>query len=357
MDEFASIDHWTADRQSADWQRRRGVIVGIGDDAAVVDIGSAAGLPEASGKLLLTVDMMVESIHFNEQTMRDEDVGYKAMAANVSDIAAMGGVPRYALAAVSVPASYSPERMRKVYDGLYACAERYGVAIVGGDTTSSPMHMAVSVTLAGEVEPGRELRRSGARAGDKVFVTGAVGMSAAGLHALQSGKASLLMSDSEEKISASGGEGAYAALVRAHCRPAPSVRAGRILLESGACRSLNDVSDGLASEAWEIAQASGLRLVLHERMLPKSGSLAAFASQAGVDPLEWMLYGGEDYVLMGTIDALAAERVPADFHKEGLPFYLIGDAEAGNPGVELLRDDNSEKREPLLKKGYNHFKR
>lgn len=232
MDEFASIQHWTAGRQADEWQRKRGVVIGIGDDTAVVDPASASVGVAGPSRLLLAVDTMVETVHFKESTMRDEDVGYKALAANISDIAAMGGVPLHALVSVSVPPSYTPERMRRLYDGLYECAERYGVALVGGDTTSSPQHLVVAVTVTGTVEAGRELLRSGAKPGDAVFVTGAVGRSAAGLHALLA---------EETRGGARGLEAgeagplqAVAPLVQAHQRPAPSVRAGRLLLERGA---------------------------------------------------------------------------------------------------------------------------
>ncbi|WP_441959402.1 thiamine-phosphate kinase [Paenibacillus sp. TAF43_2] len=359
LDEFASIHHWTAGRQGTAWQRERGVVIGIGDDTAVVDHASAADGIAAPKRMLLAVDTMVETVHFKPSTMRDEDVGYKALAANISDIAAMGGVPLHALVSVSVPPSYTPERMRRLYDGLYECAERYGVAIVGGDTTSAPEHLVVAVTVVGTVEAGRELCRSGAKPGDAVFVTGAVGMSAAGLHALLAEEERAVLQPADFSA---GREGL---LVQAHQRPNPSVRAGRLLLEHGSCRSLNDVSDGLASEAWEIAEASGLRLVLHEKLLPKSGSLAAYASSLGIDPLEWMLYGGEDYVLLGTIAPEYAEAMRAAFHLEGIPFFIIGETEMGEPSVELIRHDQAymekeslphlEKRVLLKKRGYNHF--
>ncbi|WP_028609378.1 thiamine-phosphate kinase [Paenibacillus harenae] len=364
MDEFTRIHHWTAARQTADWQRKKGVIVGIGDDAAVVDPTAAAdGIAEPK-RLLLAVDTMVETVHFKQATMRDEDVGYKALAANISDIAAMGGVPLHALVSVSVPPSYGPERMRRLYDGLYECAERYGVAVAGGDTTSSPEHLVVAVTVTGTVEAGRELRRSGAMPGDAVFVTGAVGMSAAGLHALltREGEAAHRGNPDvhAEEISEAAARDCGLAhsqlkgLVLAHQRPSPSVRAGRLLLGSGACRSLNDVSDGLASEAWELAEASGVRLTLIESLLPKSGSLAAYAAGTGMDPLEWMLYGGEDYCLLGTIAAEEAEKMRDVFYTEGIPFFIIGETDAGTPGVELK--GYSGKKIELRKRGYNHFR-
>lgn len=362
MDEFASIRHWTAERQGRAWQQRRGVVMGIGDDTAVVDPALAEDGVALPKRLLLAVDTMVETIHFKQSTMRDEDVGYKALAANISDIAAMGGVPLHALVSVSVPAAYTPERMRRLYDGLYECAERYGVAVVGGDTTSSPGQLVVAVTVTGTVEAGRELLRSGAQPGDAVFVTGAVGKSAAGLHALLAQEQRAGETLSPAGFSGSGEE----LLVQAHQRPNPSVRAGRLLQERASCRSLNDVSDGLASEAWEIAEASKLRIVLNEAQLPRSGSLAAYAAKVGVDPLEWMLYGGEDYVLLGTMDSLDADNMRAAFHEEGLPFFIIGETEAGEPGVVLASEERSHgdkrgpanrsrKRTELKKRGYNHF--
>lgn len=354
MDEFASISYWTDGRTLSREQKERGVVLGIGDDAASIDLESVVDGVASPRRLLLTADTMVETVHFNDATMRDEDIGYKALAASVSDIAAMGGVPLHALVSVSVPKAYDAERMRRIFDGLYECAERYGVAIVGGDTTSAPQQLVIAVTLTGTVEAGLELTRSGARPGDTVFVTGTVGMAAAGLHLLLADEARTPFLLEE-----------MGPIVGAHRRPAPSVEAGRILLKSGACHALNDVSDGLASEAWEIAEASGLRLVLREQALPRSGTMARYASDAGVDPLEWMLYGGEDYTIIGTMAAERAEAVQIQFREAGLPFFIIGETEAGEPGVELIRSEasgpsgissRSEARMPLKKRGYNHFK-
>ncbi len=374
MDEFARIQHWTAQRQTGQWQAERGVIAGIGDDAAVVGLTEAMDGVAEPKRLLLAVDTMVETVHFLPETMREQDVGYKALAANISDIAAMGGVPLHALISVSVPQAYGPERMRRLYDGLYACAERYGVAIVGGDTTSSPSHLVVSVTLTGTVTAGQELRRSGARPGDLVFVTAATGLAAAGLHALLArgsgagahaagpalatpGKPDDRSHEDEaaliEELAGSSGlrTEQIGRLVEAHRRPSPSVHAGRLLQRHG-CRSLNDVSDGLASEAWELAEASGVRILLEERLLPISGSLAAYGASAGMNPLDWILYGGEDYALLGTLPPERLAGAQADFGKAGNPFFVIGRVEAGSSEVLL---DNGRRRIALQKRGYNHF--
>ncbi|CAH1224057.1 Thiamine-monophosphate kinase [Paenibacillus plantiphilus] len=332
-------------------------MLGIGDDAAVVEAprGESGAL-----QWVLAVDTMVETVHFNAATMAEADVGWKALAANVSDIAAMGGVPRHALVSVSVPRAWEPARIRRLYDGLYACAERYGVAVVGGDTTSSPAQLVVAVTVVGTVTAGKAVRRSGAMPGDAVFVTGPIGMAAAGLHFLLAAAGG-----GEQCVPLAAAEAAgTAALVQAHRRPAPSVRAARMLAARGTVTSLNDVSDGLASEAWEIAESSGVKLALRESQLPLSGSMAAYARRSGIAPLEWMLYGGEDYVLLGTIAAKDAAEAKAALAAEGLPMYMIGTVEEGNAGVELIQEGPhsgwsqaaaKERRVSLAKRGYNHF--
>jgi len=329
LDEFGRIRAWTEGRQTDVSLESAGVRLGIGDDAAVL-----SGFP--GSEWLVAVDTMVERVHFLDETMEEADVGYKALAANVSDIAAMGGEPRFALVSVSVPPAWDADRMKRLYDGLYECAARYGVAIVGGDTTSAPGDLVVSVTLLGTVEPGRAIRRGGAKPGQAVFLTGPTGLSAAALHGL------LRSAPVSPR------------LALAHRRPAPSVRAGRLLLLEGWATSLDDVSDGLASEAWEIAEASGVRIVLKEKLLPMSGELTAFARDHGLRALDLALYGGEDYVLLGTADPALADGMKARFSEEGLPLFFIGEVERGEPGVELESADYGT-RSPVPKRGYNHF--
>ncbi|MBD2847150.1 thiamine-phosphate kinase [Paenibacillus sp. IB182496] len=342
MDEFERIRRWTSGRQSPQWLSARGVRLGIGDDAAVVEPPQGAdGEPV---QWLLAVDTMVETVHFNWRTMSEADVGYKALAANISDIAAMGGQPAHALVSISAPAACTAERMTSLYDGLYACAARYGVAIVGGDTTSAPEHLVISVTVTGTVPAGRAVPRSGAKPGDAVFVTGPLGLSAAGLHYLLAAPARPGAAAIEADEAGS--------LVQAHRRPVPSPEGGRLLAERGTCHALNDVSDGAASEAWELAEASGVSIVLEEARLPLSGSMARYARRQGRDPLDWVLYGGEDYVLMGTIAADDAEQAGAALRARGIPFYRIGVVESGPSGVWLDRGGG---RAPLAKGGYNHF--
>jgi len=314
VDEFALIRRLTGGRTGKEGASGRGVVVGIGDDAAVV-------APTPGMQTVLTCDTMVEIVDFLPWTMDDESIGWKAMAQNVSDLSAMGAVPRYALAALAAPRDFPAERLERLYAGLYACADAYGVAIVGGDMSTSPERVSVTVTAVGEVEAGRALLRSGARVGDVVFATGPLGLSSAGLHWLLRRE--------------TGAADAWAPLVAAHRRPRPRPAAGRALL--GLATSLNDVSDGLAAEAREIAEASGVRLVLTAAAIPVDAALDAYAASAGRDPLDFILGGGEDYEL---VDAGAE---PA----------IVGFVRDGEPGVELLRPDGT--AEPLGRRGYTHF--
>ncbi|MEI7026476.1 thiamine-phosphate kinase [Paenibacillus sp. y28] len=385
MDEFALIRRLTAQSGTIEKPERgtadsaagamaasdSGVTVGIGDDAAVVRHRSG-------WELVLSCDAMVETVHFRPDTMRAADVGFKAMASNISDMAAMGAVPRYALVTLCKPPHIPVAWLEALYNGLYECASRYGVAIVGGDTTSTPGSFVVSVTVTGEVEAGRALLRSGAQPGQAVFTTGYLGCSAAGLHGLlkqgrilepelwpatgEEAAGSKGLSQEEALVDPIGGAGpepgeapapALHELIREHQRPLPQVEAGRLLAQSGLCGALNDISDGLASEAWEIAEASGIGLVLEEASLPVHPGLAAYALQAGLDPLDWILYGGEDYQLVGTVLQEHADKLRELFEAAGLPFHLIGRTVEGPAALTLIRSDG--RRQNVPKRGYNHF--
>lgn len=340
LDEFGLIRLLTSGRGPAAGGGPEGVAVGIGDDAAVLNGRSGF-------QWVVSCDTMVQDVHFKPETMTYEAIGFKAMASNISDMAAMGAEPRFALIALSVPRDISEHRLQELYDGLYQCAGRYGVTVVGGDTTGTPAGLTVTVTVIGEVEAGRALLRSSAKPGDTVFLTGPVGLSAAGLDLLLKRGGSAYdtadLPDGEQR------------LVEAHQRPAPQVEAGRLLAASGWGRALNDISDGLASEAWELAEASRCGIELDESMLPVDPFLLAYARKAGADPLDWMLYGGEDYQLIGTAAADETGRLAAGFAEAGLSFYPIGRAveNSGRPGVTIRRRNGAVTS--IGKKGYNHF--
>ncbi|WP_159884730.1 thiamine-phosphate kinase [Paenibacillus puerhi] len=340
VDEFSLIRLLTGGKQTNAFQQEGGVAVGIGDDAAVVNVNSGT-------QLILTCDTMTEEIHFKRITMPDRDVGFKAMASAVSDIAAMGGLPRFALISLTVPAGNNVERVRSMYEGLYDCAGRFGISIVGGDTTSSAGGITLSVTVIGETPAGQALLRSSAQPGDVVFATGYMGRSAAGLEWLL--RQNL---PSEQWDESAGSE--HAKLVEAHCRPLPQVEAGLALSRSGVCHALNDISDGLSSEVWEIAEASGVSIDLLEERIPIAEELRAYAAAQGRDPLEYVLTGGEDYQLLGTAAAEQALALQQALGEAGIALHVIGHVHSGPAGVRLIRSGGDTLT--LERQGYNHFK-
>lgn len=356
MDEFARISYWTNDGQAKSLLEANGVKLAIGDDTAIVAgaVNSAANRYDRDGnagedayELLYTVDTMVEDVHFTRQTMSLEQIGYKALASNLSDIAAMGGIPLHAVIAISMPRHYEAQQIKQIYNGIYQCANQYEVAIVGGDTTSSPYSLVLTITVIGQVEADAALRRSGAKAGDVLITTGVAGKSAAGLQLL-------LQPQHEQLIPLKCSQ----ALKHAHQLPQPHLAQGRLLRSLGSCHALNDVSDGLASEASEIAQASAVDIIIDEQLLPISNSLSQYSTAVKQPYLDWMLYGGEDYILLGCMESQQVETAKTAFAERGMKLFAIGYVEPGDGNVWLERmDDRLERkqRERINRRGYNHF--
>ncbi|HMM19988.1 MAG TPA: thiamine-phosphate kinase [Selenomonadales bacterium] len=304
------------------------IIVGIGDDAAVY-------LPGHRQLGLLTTDMLVETVHFDLTKTTLWQLGYRAIAVNLSDIAAMGGNPRHAVVSIGLPRQFSVEQVVELYQGMKEICHEFGVNIIGGDTVASPRGMVINVAVVGEVEPVNLLRRSGAKAGDLVVVTGTLGDSACGLD--------LLLRPGWEEY-----EFAWP-LVTAHLTPRPRVSIGRKLAGWGAT-SCDDISDGLASEAHELAKASQVGIRLYEERVPLSADLLQAADLLGKAALDYALYGGEDFELVFTIPPeISAELLAAE-----LPFTVVGEVTEPAAGVVLVGRDG---QAVLLEaKGYNHFR-
>lgn len=302
------------------------VVAGIGDDAAVV-------LATPKHFQLLTTDMLVEGVHFDLATISPWQLGYKAIAVNLSDIAAMGGLARQALVSLALPSDTSVEFVEGLYQGMKEICHQHAVNIVGGDTVASPQGVVINVVILGEVEPAYLQRRSGASAGELLVVTGCLGDSAAGLELLQRGE--------WDELSFSW------PLVTAHLTPRPHLNEGRVLAELGAT-SMNDISDGLASEANEIAKAGNVCLRIDAERIPLSTPLREAAIHFGQDSLRYALYGGEDYKLLATLppEALAAVSAQIDV-------TVIGVVEDGEAGVFLLEENGVLSK--LTAQGYDHF--
>lgn len=330
QDEFSLIRRLTG-KLPEQVQRANDVVVGIGDDTAVVKTTS-------EDEMLLTTDTMVEGVHFRSDTMSMADVGYKCVAASISDIAAMGGVPRHVLVSLACPKQTDAEALDALYEGIGEVCAQYGCAVVGGDMVSTTGPMVITSTVTGSLPKGSAMLRSGAKPGDLVFVTGCVGDSAAGL-AVLNGDTRL---PAEEAVS----------VIQAHQRPRAQITVGQILRRVGAS-SCNDISDGLASELNEIAVASGVRLRIDAHRIPISPALRSLARDLNTDALDYAWHGGEDYQLVGTASSFAYARAIAQCEALGVRLVQIGRVEPGDGVVATLPDGTLSLVEA---KGYNHFR-
>lgn len=311
-----------------------GLVVGPGDDAAVVEPGS--------GQLVLTTDMLVEGVHFERGSISAHDVGAKAIVVNLSDIAAMAASPRYALVALALPQDLDAAWVMELYGGMRdACAE-YAVVLVGGDTNRSE-HIVVSVALVGEVAPGRAVTRSGARAGDRIVVTGSLGAAAGGLALSRQGAGT-----ASAALSQPWGR----ALVEALARPSARIGEAQLLARYGST-AMMDLSDGLARDLSRLCRASdvGARIALDR--VPVADALARGAELLGVDAITVAVSGGEDYELLATIPADAVATARAELAEAfGVDLTDVGEIVEGS-GMRAVSADGQE--QPLEPAGWDHF--
>ena len=308
-----------------------GVIVGLGDDAAVVAL--------AGRTLLLTTDALLEGVHFRRGTATLRDIGAKALAVNLSDIAAMGGEPRWALLALGMPPDLSVADVDELYAGLGETADRHGVSLVGGDTTAAPAGLVLSLTVVGEVE-GAPLRRQGAQPGDAILVTGTLGAAAAGLAVLEHGAGSAA-SEAAETVR------------RAHRRPTPRVAEGSLIRASGTATAMIDLSDGLATDLGHILEESRVGAVVRLADLPIDDATRAVARAHAVDEIEWAVSGGEDYELLFTADRRHAAALARDVTlKTGTPVRIVGEIAPAAEGLKFL---DAEGRPHAARPGFDHF--
>ncbi len=302
--------------------------IGIGDDAAAL-------LLSPSSLLLATTDMLIEGVHFDLKTTDLYSLGWKAAAVNLSDIAAMGGVPRFCLTALGIPTSLTIEHVDEFYRGFVTCVRQYGTVLVGGDTCNSQKGLIVSVTVLGEVEKKHAITRSGARPGDLIYVTGTFGDSGAGLEMLRNG-------------SGDTKNAAIRKLIDRHLRPTPRVAEGVKLSTAGIASSMIDVSDGLSSDLGHICEQSRAGAEVFAERIPLSKDLRT-AKGLKKAPLKYALSGGEDYELLFTIPPGKVKKLKA---------MRIAATEIGiitrTRSMRLI-DDRGHGR-PLMPTGYDHFR-
>jgi thiamine-monophosphate kinase len=316
-------------------QRPEGVVVGIGDDAAAFKADSGA-------LTLATTDLLIEGVHFLRDATSGEDLGHKALAVNLSDIAAMGGTPREAFVSIAVPADCDLAYLEGLYAGMRALAAEHRVNILGGDTTASLRDLVINVALTGSVAPGELMRRDKARPGDRIAVSGYLGDSRAGLQMILKGQSA----DTQAKRH----------LLAAHRRPRPHLAEGRFLARSGAVTAAMDISDGLGSDLGHILAQSGVGARIRADRLPLSAALRSFCRQHGADPVQHALTGGEDYVLLCTLVPAKAAALEAAYQGVfEIPLAVIGEITDAAGTVELVAADGA--RTPLEAGGWDHFKR
>lgn len=314
-----------------------GVVVGIGDDAAVLAVPPGHAL-------LATTDLLIEDVHFRRASATAADIGWKALAVNLSDIAAMGGIPRWALVALAVPAETDVEAVDGFYSGMAEAGTPYEVVVVGGDTSASPGGWMVNVTLLG-THPGAPRLRSHARAGDAVAVTGRLGASAAGLYALEIGL--------DRARTAGAAPGGLDEVTRAHLRPRARVAEGRWLGQAAGVHAMMDCSDGLATDLAHICHESGVGARVGLGRVPVAPGAREIGRALGRDPLEWAVGGGEDYELLLTCEADAVERLATGLlDATGTLLTMIGRIE-GVAG-ETVFVDAAGVAVPV-KNGFEHF--
>ena len=307
--------------------RRRGVRLGIGDDAARV------ATPDDS--LLFTSDLLVEGVHFNRDWISMRDLGHKSLTVSLSDIAAMGGRPAYFLLSLALP-DLAAQKAAALVRGIQAAAAEHRVALVGGDTCAAD-RVIIDVFLAG-FAPHGAVTRSGARAGDDIYVTGTLGDSALGLSLL-----------SEPRSTVSARDRNY--LVRRHHRPTARVDTGMQLAREGLARAMMDVSDGLAQDLGHICRASGTGAVVRQDQVPLS---PVFSRVAGPGDLVCALSGGEDYELLFTAAGESRKGVERVARRTGVAITRIGECVPRRQGLTLV--DPQGGSVPLTAAGYDHFK-
>lgn len=304
------------------------LIEGIGDDCAVY-------LPSRSSLQVVTIDALVEKTHFSFDYFPPLFLGRKAISVNVSDVAAMGAVPLYALVSLQLPKDFRMADIDNLYKGMMEVASAYSLSIIGGNLTSSQF-FAIHIVMIGEVGQDKVVSRSGAKEGDSIYITGNIGDASAGFE---------IVSSKRQGVE-------YQSLRDAYLDPIPMANEGRLLADNDIPSAMIDVSDGIASDLRQIAVSSGVGAIIKESTLPTSKDLRKYTSEAGRDILDYQLYGGEDYQLLFTVSAEREDSL--------LKLIEAGDIRAGKigcirEGKDILLVGKGGKERDLGDRGFSHF--
>ncbi len=295
--------------------------VPIGDDCAII--------PDGKNFLLLTTDILVEGNHFTTEYMSPAQLGKKAIEVNVSDIAACGGLPRYAAVSLVLPRHTTPKFLKDLYTGIAHACRRYGIKIIGGDTTRGRF-IVINVALLGRVERTHLCRRSGARIGDHILVTGPLGESAAALALLRARRAQLHSTS-------------------AYTEPCAQLARARAIAPH--CNAMIDISDGIASEIRHICLQSGTGARIEQEKIPMSRATKRIAALLVRNPYLWALRGGEDFQLVAAVSPRVYRRHRRLFRG----CTIIGEIRPKNEGIRLIERRNGREHRRALGFGYTHF--
>lgn len=303
------------------------LIMGIGDDCAVFEVnGDRYGL--------ITTDISIEDRHFRRALSSPQDIGFKAMMSNISDIASMGGAAQYAFISIGIPQSCAEEYVLALYDGMIDAANMAGVALAGGDISKSA-HLVLNIALYGEARKRHLTTRSGAKPGDIIYLTGALGDSRAGLEILLSGETSAA--------------DRYPALMEKHNRPVARFGIVTEIIQMFNPTSMIDVSDGVLSELWHICEESKCGFRLIEDKIPLSADLRRYAAEKNRGPLDYALHSGEEYELLFTSPKDITRTMSVNINK--IPVTVIGSIT--EKGFVTVR--NSREAEAPIS-GFDHFR-
>lgn len=304
------------------------LVVGIGDDAAVAET-------ERNRLEVFTVDAVVDGVHFDRRFTPPDAIGHRALAVNLSDLAAMGASPRLALLSLALPHDLSCTDFEGIVRGIAALAATAGIAVVGGNLTRTPGPLTLDITAIGTVKRRGAMTRGGARPGDYLYVTGAIGGAAAGLQMLQ----------------AQDG-GASAICVERYLRPSARLRTGALLGRNRAASSCIDLSDGLADGVTRIAESSGVGITLDGDAVPVEPDAARWFTSRGLEPLAAAVSGGDDYELLFTVRPRQRGRLKAAIRHGGVPLTRIG--VCTNDGKVAVHSGSMP--EMVLPTGFTHFR-
>ena len=331
LGEFPLIARLTAGLES-----RADVALGPGDDAAALDLG-------ADRLLLATCDAQVEGIHFLPSVASPEEIGHKALAVNLSDIAAMGGEPLWALVSLIAPPTLDVTALDGMYAGMRALARRYHVTLVGGNVASTPGPLTLDITLLGRVARERMLTRAGALPGDRLLVTGRLGAAVAAL---------LAFTAAPERAELPAD--ALSEARRAMVTPEPRVRGGMALAATGQVGAMLDISDGLSGDLGHICERSGVGALVELAALPVDAATRALAHALGREPLRLALSGGDDYELLFTVRPDGVAATLEALRTIGTAVTVIGEITSPEQGLRV-REPNGDVR-PLDAHGWDHLR-